>query len=159
MPDDLTRAGDTTPAKTGLVTVDVEHGRDAVIVHVAGEVDMATAPEVSEALYEVITASPRALVIDLTEVSFLASSGLQMLTDVRQAVDAAGVPLWLAAQSRPVLRSMEITGVLDAFAVLPSVSAVLAAIADIPCQAGTTRPGDADRDASAASSEEPAQPC
>ncbi|MBV8933809.1 MAG: STAS domain-containing protein [Kutzneria sp.] len=146
MADDLARAAETLSTRTELVTVGVEHHRDGVIVHVAGEVDMASAPAVSQTFDRVISADPGAVVLDLTQVDFLSSSGLQMLTDMRQDASTNHVPLWLVAQGRAVLRPMEITGILDGFSVLPSVAAALATVADIPAQVGDTWPESGDRE-------------
>ncbi|MBV8931831.1 MAG: anti-sigma factor antagonist [Kutzneria sp.] len=125
---------------TAALALDPRHWQLMRFVHVAGEVDMATVPTVSEALQQVISTNPSAVVLNLTKVDFLGSSGLQMLIEARRDADAAQVRLVLVTQSRAVLRPMEITGILDAFTVLPSVAAGWADAADTPRTAATEKP-------------------
>jgi anti-sigma B factor antagonist len=55
----------------------------AVVVTVAGEVDLRTAPRVAAALQDALaSAELRLLVVDLSEVTFLGSSGIAVLVDV-----------------------------------------------------------------------------
>lgn len=62
------------------VTATVERGEGRVVVRVSGEVDMATAPVLAEALDRAFTGgNPARVVVDLTGVSFFASSGLALL--------------------------------------------------------------------------------
>ncbi|MCG8916594.1 STAS domain-containing protein [Actinokineospora sp. PR83] len=62
------------------VTATVERGGGRVVVRVSGEIDMATAPVLAEALDRAFTGGDRArVVVDLTGVSFFASSGLALL--------------------------------------------------------------------------------
>lgn len=50
-----------------------------LVLAVSGEIDMASAPEFEEALAEAIGASAKGLVVDLTHVSFMDSTGLNAL--------------------------------------------------------------------------------
>jgi anti-sigma B factor antagonist len=56
--------------------------------HLTGELDMATVPDARARLLEyATTARTRTLVLDCSELSFIDSSGLQMLIDVEQISD------------------------------------------------------------------------
>jgi anti-sigma B factor antagonist len=66
------------------------------------------------------------VVVDLNGVSFFSCGGLQMLVEAREVARACQVRLCLAVQCRAVLRPMELSGLLDVFHVLPSVSCALA---------------------------------
>ena len=57
----------------------VEHRYGVTVLAVGGEIDMVTAPRLEKAIDDVLADDPPALVIDLTEVTFLASVGLQLL--------------------------------------------------------------------------------
>lgn len=62
------------------VTATVELGDGHVVIRVGGEVDMATAPVLAEALDRAFAeGNPARVVVDLTGVSFFASSGLALL--------------------------------------------------------------------------------
>jgi len=75
--------------------------RGAVVVHLAGEIDMANAPGISRAIVRQLT-SAAGVLIDLTAVTFLDSAGVRLLdvlvgdledhgTGVRLVVDEGGV--------------------------------------------------------------------
>ena len=49
------------------------------VVHVHGEIDLYTAPQLWETLDAAIAGTPHELVIDLSDVTFLDSSGLAVL--------------------------------------------------------------------------------
>lgn len=83
-----------------------------VVVTATGAVDMLTAPQLQQLIDDVTTQKPAGLIIDMTDVEFLASAGMQVLTvtnnrlgdDTRFAVVAEG-----PATSRP----LKITGIAD----------------------------------------------
>jgi anti-sigma B factor antagonist len=61
--------------------VDQNETDGAVVLAVAGEVDMLSAPQLAEAIHTALAAKPAALVVDLTKVEFLASAGLSVLVN------------------------------------------------------------------------------
>lgn len=87
---------------------------DSPVVKAHGEVDMATAPELTEAVTEVLQGFPRRLVFDLTEVTFLDSSGIKVLLYARRGLPER-CPVVLRRPQPAVLRVLEITGVGDLF--------------------------------------------
>jgi anti-anti-sigma factor len=63
------------------------HGRPAL--RVRGELDVATVPRLAESVEAELSASPRSLVVDLTETTFLDSSGArQIVRSARRAAEA-----------------------------------------------------------------------
>jgi anti-sigma B factor antagonist len=96
------------------------------VVHVSGEVDMTSRDAVERVLTRAVDGRPEAVVVDLSEVTFFGSSGLQMLAEARAHAAANQVPLRLVAASRRVLRPLEITGMTTAFRVYPSVAEAVA---------------------------------
>lgn len=91
-------------------------GRVAVL-SVSGVVDMLTAPQLEEAITASLSKTPTALVVDLTDVEFLASAGMGVLVgahdqlpeNVKFAVVADG-----PVTSRP-LRLVGIADIIDLF--------------------------------------------
>lgn len=64
--------------------------RDGVtVLAVGGEIDVASAPMLEEAVAGVVAEDPHALVIDLSEVQFLALVGLRILTTAREKIGEA----------------------------------------------------------------------
>jgi anti-sigma B factor antagonist len=114
--------------------VRIETGRvvraqaQAVVVTVAGEIDGFTV----DGLHAAVAAGldqlgdAEILVIDLTEVTFLGSQGLQALFDVAQAVRRRGEPLRIVVDhNRLVIRRMQLTGLDDVLALFDTVDGAL----------------------------------
>ena len=96
------------------IRVAVRHNTDADIVEVAGEIDMASATHLEEAL-GALTAPQ--LVIDLRQVEFMDSSGLlSLLQTQRRCEDNHGVKL-LVQRPSPVLRLLELAEMTDVFSI------------------------------------------
>jgi anti-sigma B factor antagonist len=92
--------------------VHVEDDGARAIVHVRGEIDIATTPAVDEAVAGV---SAPLIVIDLSGVTFMGSSGLaSLLRASRRAADLGG-SLTLRAPSRPVRDLLEMTHLTERF--------------------------------------------
>jgi anti-sigma B factor antagonist len=77
--------------------------QDVLTVGVVGEVDMSTAPRLLEILDAVSEAS-RLVVVDLTEVSFLDSSGLNVLVKAQRRLAPRGIALRVVVPSDHALR-------------------------------------------------------
>lgn len=126
MSEDLRSPRGTVPVDA--VTVASERIGEAVVVHVSGEVDMATGAGVTDAVDLVIADCPRVLVVDMNAVSFFGSTGLNLLIRLREQAQSRGVDLRLAVASKAVLRPMQISGVDQGFAIHPSVARALAVV-------------------------------
>ena len=93
----------------------------AHVVHVSGELDLATAPVLEEALRGV---SHEQLVIDLSGCTFLDSAGIRTL--VGAARDRAGTSRLCIVTADPgIVRLLEITGVDTIIHVHPTIDAAL----------------------------------
>ena len=71
------------------LTITTAHLDGTTTVAVAGEVDMANADQLSSAGLFAVTTPPRALVVDLTAVTFMDSSGLVHLARILRAARPA----------------------------------------------------------------------
>jgi anti-sigma B factor antagonist len=83
------------------------HGRPTVIV--AGEVDLSNAAEVTACLERVGLEREPAVVVDMSSVVFIDSSGLHELYRAHARQEAAGSTLILRSPSPRVLRVIELT--------------------------------------------------
>lgn len=100
-----------------------EHG--ATVVAVIGELDMLTTPLLESRVSAELAEGPAALVLDLSGVSFLGSSGLALLVQTRDLATERGIPLRLVAESQPVLRPLTATGLDSLFVIVGSRDAAL----------------------------------
>jgi anti-sigma B factor antagonist len=81
---------------------------DGHLVTVAGEVDIATAPSLAETLAQLEHGTVR---VDVTEVTFIDSSGLKALLAAHRYLSRNGSRMIICGQLDPlVLRTLEITG-------------------------------------------------
>ncbi|MEU2233830.1 STAS domain-containing protein [Streptomyces vietnamensis] len=113
------------------VDVEIRDGRTAVLT-VAGELDMETADRLQELLAEQFGQGRRRLVLDLSALDFMDSSGLNVLIRAVNKARESDGDLYLAAPTPAVRRILEITGVM---ATIPPHDAV----ADALAAAGGTR--------------------
>src|SRR5438270_10175120 len=61
-----------------------EHDQDAAVLSVHGEIDLGTAPVLREVLLSVLEQDTGAIVVDLSEVPFMDSTGVHVLLDTLQ---------------------------------------------------------------------------
>lgn len=96
------------------------------LVAVTGEVDIATSPQLRAAL----AARPKAgglLVLDLTRVTFMDSSGLSVVLSLQRDTAAAGERLAVVCPSGPARLLFEVTGVDAELPLHATLDAALAA--------------------------------
>lgn len=101
-----------------------------VVLSVAGELDLLTTDALETELRAVLAPPNHVVVLDMSEVHFLGSSGLSTLLASAEAAKSGGVDFRLVANERVILRPLEITGVRSAFTVFDSVDSALAAAKD-----------------------------
>ena len=109
----------------GLV-IDVDALDGATLLVLRGDLDIATAPDLREALVRVIADGAR-IVVDLEAVGFLDSVGLGILVSGLKRARAAGGELELICTSRVVLKPLEITGLDKVFTIHAGRDEALAA--------------------------------
>ena len=85
-------------------------------LRVSGEVDIQFADELRQAGLGAATES--GLTMDLSEVSFIDSSGLAVLVEINHSVSLHGGLFTLVAPSRSVRHILEVTGLNPVFAVI-----------------------------------------
>jgi anti-anti-sigma factor len=99
-------------------TVDVETTNDSVVVHIAGDLDMADADQVGEVLTSAVESGKATVRIDLSELRFADSSAIKAILIGAQAAEARGVAYELANPRGLVQRLLEVTGLNEALTVV-----------------------------------------
>jgi anti-sigma B factor antagonist len=93
----------------GYLDIEVQRSRGVLRVQLKGELDMLTAPLLSEALARIRTSDPPHLVVDMTELHFMDRAGLAALLEL--AGDGAGRSVLTVTGCREnVRRVLELTG-------------------------------------------------
>jgi anti-anti-sigma factor len=91
-----------------------------VIFEVAGEMDMATVPELAIAIDGVQDAARR-VIVDLSETTFLDSAAINGLIRYQRQLDQRGVAFGVVSPVDGVVRkALEITNVIDQLGVVDS---------------------------------------
>jgi anti-sigma B factor antagonist len=100
-----------------------------IVIEVGGEVDMLTSPQLRAVVLEQFepSAGTELVVLGMDGVTFLGTSGLAVLIEVREAAHAAGVELRLVCTARRVLRPLTIAGLVPLFDIHPTLDEALAA--------------------------------
>jgi anti-anti-sigma factor len=116
----------TTPDLEGLQVTHHDFAGGSCVA-VEGEVDLATAPVLKGALLARVAAGATRLVLDLSGVVHMDSTGLGVLVGVRRRLPEDGVIA--VAGAGPAIRSVfEITGLDRTFKLFPSVEDAIAAL-------------------------------
>ena len=98
------------------------------LIAVRGEVHVSTAPEFSERLNDAIAGGKTGVVIDMTGVDFIDSTGLSVLLNALRRVTRQQGTLALAVSNPTVLRLFEITRLDSTFDILPDREAAIARV-------------------------------
>lgn len=126
--------GERSPEPSEVLDVRIDRDSAGTVLTVRGEVDLYTADLLRLALHQAIEeAAVRrgSVVVDLSEVSFLASSGLTALLAGLNQAQRLHCELRLAGGGRAVLRPLQAAGLEPHFEHHPSVAAALRAAADV----------------------------
>lgn len=100
--------------------LEVKPDRDVVRVLPVGDIDIATVGIIRDQLSELTAAGFRRVVVDLRGVTFVDSTGLQLLLQTYASAQADGWELAIIDGSPAVARALELTGL---GAALPIVDA------------------------------------
>ena len=93
----MVEAGSGVAGTAPLSVVVDQTDPNAVVVSVAGEIDLLSAPALHDHLSSLLAARPQRLVIDLSDVSFLGATALSVLISARRAAAHQGTTLLLRA--------------------------------------------------------------
>lgn len=115
------------PTDGDLVWINRTVHNHAVIVHVAGEVDLLSSRTVDSQLEiaESLVVPPAPVVLDLTATAFFGSAGLSLLFKHTARCAKLGSQLLVVANHETVLRPITISGLDEAVEVVPTLAMAL----------------------------------
>lgn len=119
-------AAEVPSPDTGAAGFDVAvtwHER-IIVLGVAGTLDMVTAPQLTESILTSLTNKPAAVVVDLTEVEFLASAGMTVLIAANEEV-AQQAQFAVVADGPATGRPMRLVGVDKMLTLYPTLDAAI----------------------------------
>ena len=113
--------------------IEVDRSEDGTaIVALRGEHESFTAPKLEQEL-DILIAEGLAVVVDLSEATFLDSSVVSVLLRAREDLEAHGHKLFLVLDDTTgwsVRRLLEVTGLANVFALAPSRDVAVGAVRD-----------------------------
>lgn len=101
---------------------------ETCVIVLRGEVDLFTAHDLRRAGSEALDAGARRIVVDLTEVSFLDSTGLGALIGIAKRVRPAGGEVAIVNVDETITGTFSITGVDEMIAVRPTRDEAVVAV-------------------------------
>ena len=110
------------------VTVTTSQQDGVFVLVLGGDIDVATAFTVRDALDRVLAAGHRLIVLDLSDVRFIDSTGLGVMVGRLKAVRDLGGDLHLVCTSPRIIRVMSITGLDSVFVIHDSVNDAVGAL-------------------------------
>jgi anti-sigma B factor antagonist len=100
-----------------------------VVVRTTGAVDMLTAPDLQEAIAAAWGQQPSALIVDLSDVDFLSSAGMQVLVNAHDAVSPTA-RFAVVADGPGTSRPLKITGLTDFIELFSTLDAAVDNVAE-----------------------------
>ncbi|MGV0718784.1 STAS domain-containing protein [Mycolicibacterium sp. XJ662] len=95
------------------------------VVAASGDLDMLTAPQLKGAVEAALAKDPAGLIVDLTQVDFLGSAGMQVLMEAHNQVEGTEMRFAVVADGPATSRPLKITGIADLIAMYSTVEAAL----------------------------------
>jgi anti-anti-sigma factor len=102
--------------------------RDGVdVLFVEGQIDVASAPRLIAALNDAVAEAARSVIIDLTSVGFMDSTGLALLINAHRRLAVRRKGFAVVCPAGPLRRVFEITDMVDTLRVCPDRETATAA--------------------------------
>jgi anti-sigma B factor antagonist len=109
-------------------TVDETWTGRTVVLSVSGSLDMLTSPNLEIAVDSALSKGPSALIVDLTDVDFLASHGMGVLVATHHRV-GADVAYLVVADGPATARPLTLIGISEIIDIYPTLSQALVGLA------------------------------
>ncbi|MDA0251568.1 MAG: STAS domain-containing protein [Actinomycetota bacterium] len=98
-----------------------------VVISVAGVLDMLTAPQLEAVIAAALPKSPSAIIIDLSEVDFLASAGMGVLVEARERAGGT-MKFGVVADGPATSRPLKLVGLADMIGLHPTLDEARSAL-------------------------------
>jgi anti-anti-sigma factor len=101
------------PANGGRFGIALESRANSLVMTLAGELDLETAPQLDHQLSEIDFTAFTRLLIDLGDITFMDSAGLRSIIGAQRLSESNNHAVIFRRGSRQVQRLFEITGMTD----------------------------------------------
>lgn len=103
------------------MALDTRKDGETTIVSVKGDIDFNSSPDVRKALLDLVE-DAKAVVVDMSSVDYIDSSGVASLIEAYQSAKSAGCAFSLAAVSQPALRVLKLAHLEKVFEIHETVT-------------------------------------
>ncbi len=111
---------------------------DIPVLDVVGEIDIYTTPQFKEAVSEAIDQNKPAIVINMTKVTYMDSSGFGTLLSATKRLRPLDGALYLSGCNEAIQRMLQITRLNTIFGVYTTEEEALAAAKSAPTEAASS---------------------
>jgi len=106
------------------LSIDTVKGNNQMIVHVSGEVDIYTAPDLKKQLLELTKQEGQSVVVDLSHVNYMDSTGIGVFISALKSTKENESHLKLVNLQSQVMRLFDITGLNEIIEIQPEIRGV-----------------------------------
>jgi anti-sigma B factor antagonist len=107
------RPSSKAPRTIGRLRIGSREHEGSHTLLLEGELDIASAPMLEATIEDVCASGPRELILDMTGVEFVDSSGLNAILRGKALCEENGCDFCLSPAQRPVARVFELTRLID----------------------------------------------
>jgi anti-sigma B factor antagonist len=100
---------------------------ELVVLAISGTLDVLSAPELEARIKATTASAPTAVIVDLSAVDFLGSSGMGVLVTAHSDLTPA-IPFALVADGPATSRPLKLIGIADIIDIFPTLDEALAAL-------------------------------
>jgi len=93
-----------------------------VVVGLRGELDLSSAPDLRDRLLAILTEQTSTVILDLSDLTFMDSTGLNVLLSTNRRAGLLDGTLVLAAPQKIVAKVLRVTGLDTHFRIYPTVA-------------------------------------
>jgi anti-anti-sigma factor len=97
----------------GTLTIEIRREGATELLHLTGELDLATSAALDAELRRCDESDAARILLDLTELEFIESTGLRVLLDAAARSRANGNRLAMTPPPRQIERTLRLVGVID----------------------------------------------
>ena len=87
-----------------------------------GRLDTPASPAAAEALKPLEKCTDKDIILDFTELAYIASSGLRILLEILKHAKASGHKVYIKNMNKNIREAFEFTGFIDLFEYIPPLS-------------------------------------
>lgn len=129
MDEQATATNNVTMVPHAGCVINEEWSGRTVVVSASGVVDMLTSPQLKASITSSLRKNPSAIIVDLSDVDFLASAGMGVLVAAREQA-ASDIRFGVVASGPATSRPLTLVGLADIIGLYPTLDEARAALGE-----------------------------